>query len=116
MNRMNCSRGYCPPPGNGCQTDSHFLSLSENKNQSRTLFKVITEEGFAAYETLLYLDTHPADQDALDYFYFHTQRYQAAVKEYEHLYGPLTLRMDSASKAESWTWMQQPWPWEGGNC
>ncbi|MEI3196144.1 MAG: spore coat protein CotJB [Lachnospiraceae bacterium] len=40
----------------------------------------------------------------------------AALKEYERLYGPLTLDTARDSIHDSFVWSQQPWPWEGGAC
>ena len=51
----------------------------------------INEVSFAAYDALLFLDTHPDDADALAYFRKHSRMRNAALKEYERLYGPLTL-------------------------
>ena len=36
-------------------------------------------------------------------------------KEYEKMYGPLSLT--SAAEGERYAWMQDPWPWEyAANC
>lgn len=135
MNRMNNGMGCCMPATNGSQ-----MTRRNNLNQSQTacphddqrysegihsdlpignrrsLLNFIHEEGFASYEAVLYLDTHPDDQEAISYFRLHNHRYQTAVREYGRLYGVLTIDTASASPADTWNWMQQPWPWEGGDC
>ena len=128
-----------PEPCDGrCQISGQNPNFSENRSRAacrfdtgrcpeevpsdlsvgnrRALLSVIDEEGFASYEAVLYLDTHPDDPDARDYFHLHNHRYQTAVREYGRLYGPLTIDTASASPSETWNWMQQPWPWEGGDC
>lgn len=80
------------------------------------LLAFINEVSFGAYEALLFLDTHPCDEEALRYFHLHTRKRKAALKEYERLYGPLTADTITDSCSRSWEWMQQPWPWEGGAC
>ena len=80
------------------------------------LLNYINEVSFAAYDALLFLDTHPTDADALAYFRKHSLMRNAALKEYERLYGPLTLDTACDSIHDSFVWSQQPWPWEGGAC
>lgn len=141
MNRMNVrNQSYCCPSGysnssmmqrnqdlpSSCCQSTACCSPSAGRSEQipsdlpvqnrRQLLQYITEEGFAVDETLLYLDTHPQDQTALEYFQMHRQRYQIAVKEYCRRFGPLTIDTVSASESEIWNWMRQPWPWEGGDC
>ena len=41
--------------------------------------------------------------------------YEKGKKEYEKMYGPLSLT--SAAEGERYAWMQDPWPWEyAANC
>ena len=63
----------------------------------------------------LYLDTHPEDKEALDYFHHFNSARQQALHEYAVRFGPLTLgdvQHDGPCK-DSWKWATQPWPWEG---
>ena len=42
-----------------------------------------------------------------------TEAYENARKAYEAQFGPLTA---SASRESAyWSWVEDPWPWEGGN-
>ena len=50
------------------------------KNQ---LMKNVYETGFALDEILLYLDTHPTDQEAMNYYYYVKQLNKEAVCAYE---------------------------------
>ncbi len=78
------------------------------------LLTMIDEVSFGAYEALLYLDTHPQDEEAMCYFHEHNEKRNNALREYTRLYGPLNLMMPGSNK-DCWEWMSQPWPWEGGD-
>lgn len=78
------------------------------------LLEMIDEVSFGAYEALLYLDTHPQDEEAMRYFCEHNEKRNMALREYTRLYGPLNLMMPGSNK-DCWEWMSQPWPWEGGD-
>lgn len=70
---------------------------------------------FAVTESGLYLDNHPTDPTALAYFQEYSRLRNQALEEYAAMYGPLTL--DTASGCQKmWEWINQPWPWEGGDC
>ena len=63
---------------------------------------------FAAHEAMLFLDTHPHDEEALAYFKRWRDTAAEAAAAYEARFGPL-----KASSAEScWDWVNNPWPWE----
>ena len=66
---------------------------------------------FAHWELHLYLDTHPNDAEALEYFHHFNKARQQALHEYAVRFGPLTL--NGAQTDDTWKWATQPWPWEG---
>ncbi len=79
------------------------------ESNRKELLKKVQEADFAAYDLLLFLDTHPNCMSALT-------KYKEAVedgakyrREYEAAYGPLTPSASSA--ATPWQWIQNPWPW-----
>lgn len=82
----------------------------------KQLFCFINEVSFAVYEALLYLDTHPNDQEAMEYFREYNHLRNRALQEYARLYGPLTISTANDHESRCWEWMNQPWPWEGGDC
>lgn len=88
---------------NGCQAD---------------LLRYISEVSFAAYDALLYLDTHPCCQEALQYFQTYNALRNRALRLHAQSYGPLTLATAAETGCSSWEWTTQPWPWEleGGAC
>lgn len=84
------------------------------RNERRHLMQMISQYGFALSDIILFLDTHPQNQEALEYYQQVNKRYLAAKKEYERRFGPLTI---TAGQDESqWNWAIQSWPWERGYC
>lgn len=74
------------------------------------LMRKIQETGFALYDLTLFLDTHPQNQMALDYFTDVQKNHTELQAEYEMMYGPLTA-FDTNTE-HGWTWIRDPWPWE----
>lgn len=75
------------------------------------LLQKVYETGFALDEVTLYLDTHPSDSQAMEYYQYAKRVNQEAVAAYEKVYGPLMINHVAG---DSWTWVNNPWPWEGG--
>lgn len=75
------------------------------------LFACITATSFVLDDLRLFLDTHPTDRAALDYWEKMEKVRNEAVHEYTKCYGPIEwYRVDSDNK---WAWVEAPWPWEG---
>jgi spore coat protein JB len=84
---------------------------SIDSEQSK-LFSWLNMCSFAVTDIVLYLDTHPDDEEALEYFnHFSTMRNQA-LEKYASMYGPLSV--DTAAPAKQWDYAEMKWPWEGG--
>ena len=75
------------------------------------LLQKVYETGFALDEITLYLDTHPSDSQAIEYYQYVKRMNQDAIAAYEKVHGPLMINQISGN---SWTWVNNPWPWEGG--
>ena len=75
----------------------------------------VNECYFAMYEAALFLDTHPGDEDALEWFFRMREAYEKAREEYVQKDGPLRL-CDVCSEQGRWSWIDDPWPWEGRCC
>ena len=85
----------------------------ENKMISKKkAMQFVRETGFAVLDASLYLDTHPCDEKAMDYYNKYKHMYKEAARDYEKNYGP--LRLTGVNTCDGWTWTQGPWPWEGG--
>lgn len=77
------------------------------------MLQKIREYDFTMMDTALYLDSHPKDAMALDHFRKAKEKYNKAVSDYESKYGVLTMKnMDNNLQ---WTWIDDPWPWEGAD-
>jgi spore coat protein JB len=74
--------------------------------------KAVYETGFAMDDILLYLDTHPQDREALAYYEKVREDWMRARCAYVSKVGPLTF--DDVTGVNKWTWIERPWPWEGG--
>lgn len=74
------------------------------------LLKRIQVSDFVLVETGLYLDTHPTDKMALDFFAKYQEIRKKATEEYNRLYGP--LQAESFRGGNKWNWIDGPWPWQ----
>lgn len=81
----------------------------ENSNQ-KMLMKRLQICDFVLIETSLFLDTHPEDQEALDYYKRYLQLQKETLADYVSKYGP--IRHSDFSGGTRWTWVDNPWPWE----
>lgn len=66
---------------------------------------------FVLIELTLYLDTHPYDRSAMEYFNHYNRIKNQMVREFSQKYFPLTTAMEDCSK--EWHWGMAPLPWEG---
>lgn len=80
--------------------------------EKQRLMNAIYQCGFAISDITLFLDTHPKDPDALDYFHHMKHKYNHFVAEYETKFGPLT--QTGEQRQNFWQWAMSPWPWERG--
>lgn len=80
-----------------------------NMNQKQLLHH-ITKVSFALDDVVLFLDTHPCDQDALNYYCQVRDMRKEAVNEYTKRFGPLSD--ENVDVDCYWDWVKTPWPWE----
>ena len=73
------------------------------------MLKKIQCSNFAAYDMLLYLDTHSDDKKAFRMFQALVKKTKELKCEYEEKFGPLKKSMTSTNM---WSWIKGPWPWE----
>lgn len=89
-------------------------SMNMNRPQvpSRCLLmKSIYEIGFSLDDMILYLDTHPKDREALDYYHKLHKQYHELTKLYTMNYGPLWAK--DVHNDNYFSWVNRPMPWEG---
>lgn len=76
--------------------------------------KNIYELGFVLTETNLYLDTHPDDMEAIEYYAQIKDKYCDYMTKYADYYGPLDKL--HISNDNYWMWVATPMPWEMEGC
>ena len=85
-------------------------SMARHEMTRRQLMLEIQQTGFALVDLNLFLDSHPQNQMALDYFRDVQKHYEEIRAEYEMKYGPLTAF--TTNTEQGWSWVKAPWPWE----
>ena len=83
---------------------------SSNQGNREKLLRKIMEYKFYINDLALYLDTHPNDAKALALHNEYVPKLEQVTKEFEKMYGPLTIE----TVMESWEWAQDLWPWQRG--
>lgn len=96
-----------PMPDMMCGRDD--MSESMNRKELNDWLSMLN---FCSIDMLLYLDTHPDDREALEYFNQCTELYQSAKRTYERRFGQINAF--SGGPLECWDWNAAPMPWEGG--
>lgn len=76
----------------------------------KELLNYIDVVSFAVVEANLYLDTHPYDEAAIEYFNNYQRARNQALREYSNAFGPLNL--DTAVMNREFVWANQSWPWQ----
>ncbi len=76
------------------------------------LLSLIYQASFAMDDVTLFLDTHPCDRNALNYYHYVVNLRKEAMKAYQCQCGPLMI--DSVESGNNWNWIDDKWPWEGG--
>ncbi len=79
-------------------------------DKCRALYEISMVD-FLLKDMELYLDTHPCDKNALDYYRHYTQILDSMRKDYTQNYGPL-FACDSMCENQ-WQWGKEPNAWEG---
>lgn len=115
----NCNHNNSSGYNSGCNSSRASRNhSSHNHNQNcncgmerKNLKRYIDLVSFAALDCAMFLDTHPSNSEALEYFEYYKDARKQALKEYGCRFSPLTL--DTVPKgADFWAWANEPWPWE----
>ena len=72
----------------------------------KTPMNEIMSVGFVCLELRLYLDTHPEDVKALEYYRNYSKNYMKLKEKYN----------ESSAKSGYNDWVNDKWPWEGQEC
>ena len=89
--------------------DLPFMGMVNTKEKPVTPKTELQTMAFAIQELALYLDTHRDDKEAFELYRTYQKMYQNGVAEYTKRYGPLT---HGNTESNSYTWLDDPWPWE----
>ena len=76
------------------------------------LLKQIQATDFALYDVVLFLDSHPTDAKALEYYHKIKTNLDELTRRFNETFGPLTA--DNVQSTTHWDWIKEPWPWETG--
>jgi len=78
-------------------------------DERNTLLEQIMAYEFVLIDLQLYLDTHPADKNALRDYKMALDHSENLRRQYQAKYGPLSIR--SLPDPNCWQWVNDPWPW-----
>ncbi len=84
--------------------------MLQNNGTRQSLMKRVQMYEFALVEAGLFLDTHPNDQQALQYHSKYSKLLQDAKAEYVKRFGE--LEPQAPEGATRWDWVDNPWPWD----
>ena len=84
--------------------------MNLNATARQDMFQEIQALDFGLVDINLYLDTHPNDTAALNFYHRHVALLDQLTYEYINQYGPLTVK--DVVSTNRWTWIDNPWPWE----
>lgn len=79
-------------------------------NDRAQMLRKLQEASFAIDDVKLFLNTHPDNQEALDYYNKQKELRKQYMEEFTSKFGPISA-YDVDTK-NGWTWIDNPWPWE----
>ena len=88
------------------------VPMYQRRNDRDELYEKIGMLDFALVDLGLYLDTHPEDQEALEYFTHFAKNLEMLRKEYTMKYGPLRMKDMANGSWDQWKWSTDPMPWD----
>ena len=76
------------------------------------MLKQVCTLDFMLLDLGLYLNTNPTDSKALQLYSKISTDLQEIKDKYEKMHGALSSRSPLNTTSESWSWIDNPWPWE----
>ena len=73
-----------------------------------TLMRKIQELSFAKVECELFLDTHPDNVGAIEYYNKILAELDEAMTKYQNEYAPIFAE---GTVGKRWSWVDDKWPW-----
>ena len=125
MNYMNNNSLSLYTPEEGYNKGNMFSNLYdgyknykpanlEGKDNKTKLWLEMNRVLFALHELNLYLDVNPNNTSMIQLFSDYRKKANELMNEYEKNYGPLTT-LSEANLSSTFNWMENSFPWEGGN-
>lgn len=93
-----------------CPVRAGMFQNSGIRDSRCMLRRQIDEASFAMDDAHLFLDTHPDDATAFQYFKNAVALRQNVVNAYERQFGPIQVE---DAVGNTWNWVTEKWPWEG---
>ena len=90
---------------------NHVYKLKVNNKKDELLYK-IQMYTFSLKDLILYLDIHPTDQNMIQEYHKIKNKLNELKDEYDKKYSPLCS--NNIDSMDSWTWINNPWPWDKG--
>lgn len=78
-------------------------------NEQQKMMREYQIADFCVHEAVLFLDTHPENKKAMEYYRKAQAKLESVLKTYEAKFGPITA---DAVKSMGWNWITTPWPWQ----
>ncbi len=118
--QSNSQRGISPsyvsktdmrsPACMDCNSNNENRMQDTIRMDQKRCMQNIYELGFVITESILYLDTHPDDTEAIEYYSQMRDEFLKMMDYYAENFGPLNY-FNIQSK-NYWTWVSTPMPWE----
>lgn len=122
---MDYDCDFCMPQGINAAFGYNTASMNDDNNVCKTPEQCCAERrrireemihnikclNFSVIELGLYLNTHHNDEKALCLHREYTKELKELKDQYQRIYGPLSIYYP----CRKWRWLEEPWPWEGGN-
>ena len=74
----------------------------------QSLLRDIQAAHFSLTETRLFLDTHPCDREAMEYYLCQKEKLAELMMQWENVCPD--IRKENG--AVRWAWADTPWPWQ----
>lgn len=84
--------------------------MTNNQDKCNALYELSMVD-FLCVDMKLYLDTHPYDKNALEYYHHYANILENLKANYAANYGPLRATQSECGKR--WDWGAEPNAWEG---
>lgn len=87
--------------------------MTGNSSEMNRALRDISIIDFAMVDLIEYLDTHPFDKQAMEYFNHYSRIKNQMSRDFAMRYYPLTAAASTDTK--EWNWVLSPMPWENSN-